>query len=391
MAIAATTLFIASCSKDSLVDSMNGDNSSFQSVDFSENGTNPDDAGLTAENAKVATNGYLYTESNDAGLNSIIMYTMGDDGSLTLQSTTNSGGAGAGIGLGSQGALELDANNEFLFAVNAGSNSISSFNVGADGSLMLVSTVSSGGEMPVSLTCWGDYLYVVNFGSSNINGYMIGADGSLSVIPGTNKPLSAENAEPAQIKFNPNGEVLYITEKRTNRITEYLVNDMGVANTMDWRHSKGVTPFGFDFARDLYMVVSNAEGGLPDASTVVSYLTNETGLVNDINGAIPNFQAAACWVSVTARGRYAYVTNTGSNTISSYYVNQMGELTLSQEIAANTELAPIDIAILGNFYVYTINSGSHTIGEYTRLSEGGLTFTGTESEVPTFATGLVGF
>ena len=73
MAIAATTFFIASCSKDTLVDSMNGDNSSFQSVDFSENGTNPDDAGLTIENAKFATNGYLYTESNDASLNSIIM------------------------------------------------------------------------------------------------------------------------------------------------------------------------------------------------------------------------------------------------------------------------------------------------------------------------------
>lgn len=216
---AAVAFSITSCSKDSLTDPMNGNNSSIVAMDITENGTNPDDANLTIENAKYATNGYLYTESNDAAMNSILMYMMNDEGSLTLQNTTNSGGAGAGVGLGSQGALAFDENNEWLFAVNAGGNSISSFQVNTDGSLILAATVSSGGEMPVSVTCWGNYLYVVNFLSSNINGYMIGAGGSLTAIPGSNLSLSTDSAEPGQIKFNHNGSVLYVTEKHTNTIT----------------------------------------------------------------------------------------------------------------------------------------------------------------------------
>ena len=391
IAVSVATFLIASCSKDSLVDSMNASGSSIVAIDVTENGTNPDDANLSSVSAKQSTNGYLYTESNDAGLNSILMYVMDDGGSLSLQSTTNSGGAGAGVGLGSQGAIALDDANEWLFAVNAGGNSISSFMINADGNLTLASTISSGGEMPVSIDVWGNYLYVTNFLSSNINGYMIGADGSLTAIAGSNLTLSTDNAQPAQIKFNPSGNVIYVTEKHTNRITEYLINNAGMAHSKDWRHSSGVEPFGFDFARDIYMVVSNAEAGVPNATSVTSYMTSETGLVNDVNGAIPSDQTAACWVAVTYHGRYALVTNTGSNTISSYYINGLGQLTLVQATAATTDAGPLDITMLGNYYVYTLNGEGQTIGEYVRESAGGLTNTGSETDVPAFAAGLVGF
>ncbi len=99
MAFTVITFFIASCSKENLVDTMNSTSSDIQLLDVTENGTNPDDANLSAESARTSTNGYLYTESNDATINAILMYKMNEDGSLMLQSTTNSGGAGAGAGL----------------------------------------------------------------------------------------------------------------------------------------------------------------------------------------------------------------------------------------------------------------------------------------------------
>ncbi len=391
LALSVVAFLIASCSKDNLIDSMNDSGNSIVAMDVTENGTNPDDANLSSANAKQSTEGYLYTESNNAGLNSILLYEKGVDGLLSLQSTTNSGGAGAGIGLGSQGAIALDEAHEWLFAVNAGSNSISSFNVDEEGDLTLVSTISSGGEMPVSIDIYDEYLYVTNFLSSNINGYMIGADGSLTAIAGSNLALSTANAQPAQIKFNPSGKVLYVTEKHTNRITEYLIDANGMANSMDWNHSNGVTPFGFDFARDIYMIVSNAAAGVENASSVTSYMTSETGLVFDVNGAIPSEQTAACWLAVTAYGRYAFVTNTESNTISSYYINAIGQLMLVQATAAITGSGPKDIAMLGNYYVYNLNGEGQTIGQYIRESAGGLTYMGIETDVPAFAAGLVGF
>jgi 6-phosphogluconolactonase (cycloisomerase 2 family) len=286
----------------------------------------------------------------------------------------------------------MDENHQWLFAVNAGDNSISAFQINGDGSLMLINTISSGGEMPVSIDVWGNYLYVVNFLSSNINGYMIGSDGMLTEIAGTNHSLSTANAQPAQIMFHPSGNVLYVTEKHTNRITDFLIDDMGVASAMDWRHANALTPFGFEFARERFMIVSNAEKGLPNQSSVSSYRTTETGKVNDNdNDAVGTEQTAACWVAVTERGRYAYVTNTGSNSISSYYIDINGKLHLIESIAATTGLAPLDITLLGNYYVYNINSEAHTIGGYNRESGGALSFIADVIDVPAYAAGLIGF
>jgi len=42
-----------------------------------------------------------------------------------MQQQVNSGGAGYGAGLGSQGALILNETHSWLFAVNAGDNTVS--------------------------------------------------------------------------------------------------------------------------------------------------------------------------------------------------------------------------------------------------------------------------
>src|ERR1044071_9674648 len=70
---------------------------------------------------------YVYVMNNDAGPNSILVYMQQSDGTLTYQSTATSGGNGSGAGLGSQGAIVIDAAHQYLYAVNAGSNSVSSF------------------------------------------------------------------------------------------------------------------------------------------------------------------------------------------------------------------------------------------------------------------------
>ena len=262
---------------------------------------------LLSENSKKINSrqGFVYTESNDASQNTILSYFQNSNGTLSFLGTTASGGNGSGAGLGSQGALALHNSHHWLFAVNAGSNSISSFSIGDDGSLTLAHTVSSNGTLPISLTVHGNLLYVVNSTSANISGFTIGAGGTLTWIDGSTQPLSAATAAPAQISFRPGGQYLVVAEKMTNKITTFPVNASGVAGAGSSITSANATPFGFDFSGN-YAIVTEAAGGAPNASTVSSYWTGASTAL--VSGPVNANQTAACWAVVTSDGKYAYVT-----------------------------------------------------------------------------------
>lgn len=371
---------------------------------MSENGANPDEVAVkdNGANSGAETNSsvsqnridghYLYTESNGAASNDIMVYRIKGNGSLHYSGSTTSGGVGTGAGLGSQGALTLDYNHHWLFAVNAGSNTVSSFSVNNDGSLTLAHTQKSGGKMPNSLTIHGNLLYVLNHGSDDISGYWVGTDGSMTHIEGSNKHLSSSMVDAPQISFSPDGSWLIVTEKATNVIGTFYVNSNGSVNDGIFTASVGPTPFGFDFARSKYMIVSNAAGGATGAGSATSYTLGSGGVPDDVNGAIPNYQSAPCWFAVTKYGRFAYTTNTASNNISSYYVSERGALYLVQKQAATTDAGPVDIVVAANnYFVYDLNGKAGSIGEYHRTFLGGLWAIGNTNGLPASVTGLATF
>ncbi|HMQ70398.1 MAG TPA: beta-propeller fold lactonase family protein [Ignavibacteria bacterium] len=384
--ILITAFIFSSCSDDQsgIVTSTNS--STDEIPDFTENGQNPDDLDLSKQADQFGP-GYLYLESNDATINSILVYKQYFDGTITLQSTVESGGSGTGGGLGNQGAIALE-NGNWLFAVNAGSGSVSSFKMSHSGNLTLKNTIESGGKTPVSLTVHGRILYVVNAGSDNIAGFKVMENGSFQPIPGSLQTLSTTGAGAAQISFAPNGRYLYVTEKATNMITIFPVNGQGVAGPGNSMNSTGQTPFGFDFARNRFMIVSNAAGGAPNQSSATSYANILNGIPNPVNGAVGNNQAAACWVGTTKHGSYAYVTNTASNNISSYYVAPFGAIFVANE-AMKTDDGPTEIIVSkNNLYVHVLNAASHTITSFRRTIIGGLELIGTTSGIPVAATGI---
>ena len=113
-----------------------------------EDGNNPDEV-LSSPNGinnRTSNSSHVYIESNDASQNVVLVFKQQADGRLSLESQTASGGKGFGGGLASQGALALDKSNNLLFAVNAGSNSVSSFRIKNDGSLELLNTESTRGK-----------------------------------------------------------------------------------------------------------------------------------------------------------------------------------------------------------------------------------------------------
>jgi 6-phosphogluconolactonase len=322
----------------------------------------------------ISTRGYVYTESNATDVNAVFVYAQQADGSLKFQSAAKTTGTGTGTSLGSQGAVVLDKSHTWLYAVNAGDNSISTFRVIRGGNLSFVGKISSYGVMPVSIATYNNLVYVLNAGSDNIQGFYAGVDGpaSSNLVPigGSNQKLSSSGAAAAQISFSPNGSYLYVTEKMTNRISTFKIDEKGKAWAAFVNNSLGKTPFGFVFANEGAMVVADAANDIVGAASVTSFLGANTGSLIPTTNPVANNQTSSCWVATTSFGRYVYVTNTHSNTISVYSIGSYGRAALLfPEIPGG--LAPTDIVVdATDRYVFCISSTAHTIQQFLRRADG---------------------
>ena len=341
------------------------------------------------DNDEGFRSGKVFTSSNAVGANELLVYAAGPGGQLTLQTRLATQGHGTGTGLGNQGAVTLSGSGRHLFVVNALSNTVSTFSVRRSG-LTLESTVDSGGQRPISVTEHDGIVYVLNAGGAgNVAGFR-NLRGTLSPLTDSVRPLSASGGTgPAQVGFDNDGEVLVVTEKATNKLTTYRVRHDGRIGAPVVTASVGVTPFGFAFDRRGNVLVSEAFGGAANASAVSSYGFEDGAEPLAISRSVADTQSAACWVVVTPNGRYAYVTNTGSGTISSYAVQKSGKVSLNQAVAAAAGAGPIDAAIAATGRaLYVLNSGSQTISSFSVGTDGSLANPGSVAGVPAGANGL---
>ena len=334
----------------------------------------------------------VFTSSNAVAGNELLVYAAAGSGALTLQTRIATQGQGTGTGLGNQGAVTLSASGRHLFVVNALSNSVSTFAIRRSG-LLLQSTVDSGGLQPISVTEHDGVVYVLNAGGAgNVTGFR-NIDGTLTPLPNSTQPLSAAGGTgPAQVGFSPEGDALLVTEKATNKLTSYRVGAEGRIGAPVVTASAGTTPFGFAFDRRGHALVSEAFGGAANASAMSSYGFEDWAPAKPIviSASVGTTQTAACWVVVTPNGHYAYTTNTGSGTISSYAIQRhSGKLTLAQGVAATAGAGPIDAAVsTDGRKLYVLNAGSHTLGAYSVGSDGGLVNVGGADGLPVGTTGL---
>lgn len=328
--------------------------------------------------------GAVYVLGNQPSGNEVIAYARGADGRPSSARSYSTGGTGTGTGLGSQNAVVLDDSASHLFAVNAGSDSITSFDVTRDG-LRWRSTVPSGGDRPVSVTVRGNRVYALNAGGTgNISAFAV-KDGKLNPLPGSTRSLSGDATNPAQVSFSPNGRELVVTEKATNLIDVYRLNGQGVPTGRTSFTSAGATPFGFSFTPSGYLAVS--EAGPSSAST---YRISSQG-VRTVSAAVGNTQAAACWLVVTANGKYAYTGNGGgSQSISGYRVGNSGRLSLlTPDGRTGTAAAGVsDIALSGSSDFLYARLGNGTVGAYRVAHDGGLHALPVAAGLPAGAVGV---
>jgi 6-phosphogluconolactonase (cycloisomerase 2 family) len=299
------------------------------------------------------------------------------------------GGNGTGAGLGSQGALALSRGGRFLYVVNAGSDSISTFAV-RRGRPQLAGTTPSGGDQPISLTVRRGLLYALNATSGTISGFRVDRQGDLTPLSGSTEPIGG--AGPAQVEFSNSGDFLVVTNKDTNTIDTFAVAADGRPGPAQSQPSEGDTPFGFGFDRAGHLIVSEAFGGAAGASAVSSYTLDSAGLLSTVSASVPDHEAAACWIAITRNGRFAYTTNTGSGSISSYTIAGDGSLALLEQVAAGTGAGstPTDLAQSSSSRVLlALLPGTGEVASYRVAGDGRLTPADQVGGVPGGATGLV--
>ena len=333
----------------------------------------------------------VYVQTNDATRNEVIAFSRAVDGTLSPLGRYSTGGRGTGLPhLASAGSVVLSDDDRWLLVVNAGSDELSLFAVQPDG-LRLADHAGSGGSKPTSVAVSGALVYVLNNGTPNISGFNL-ADGKLTTLAGSTRPLSNAGADPAQISFTPDGGALIATERGTNSISSYVLDQRGYAQGPTTIRSSGQTPYGFGLTADGSLIVSEAFGGAAEAAAASSYAVSGAGELTMVSGSVGDTHSEVCWVALTKDDRFAYVTNFGDGTVSCYEITPDRGLRLHDPVAGSTgqgEKGLRDEAISGDGrHLYAIHADSQKLCGWAVGQGGQLTPVGEFEGVPDTVAGL---
>jgi 6-phosphogluconolactonase (cycloisomerase 2 family) len=338
----------------------------------------------------------VFVMTNNADANQVLAFQRDPNG--TLDNPHNYGTDGRGSGgtvdpLASQGSLTLSADHAWLFAVNAGSGSVSVFRVNG-AQLELTDRVATGGSEPNSVAQFGYLVYVLNTaGSSGVVGFHFN-NGKLVRIPNSLRFLSGNAVASGSVAFSPDGQFLIVTEKATNNLDVFKVLSDGSLSQATITTSVGPGAFSARFTRNDVVLVSETGSSAPNSSAISSYSVQSNGTLTPISSSVPTLGSANCWNVVTPDGRFVYVSNAGSGSVSGFAIGSGGTLTpLPGTILAlnPTGSANIDITVSADGkFLYTLNAGTGAVGMFAiQPTNGTLTDLGTAGSLPA-AAGLNG-
>lgn len=328
----------------------------------------------------------VYVQSNEGETNRVFEFRRGDDGQLSDPVSVASGGRGDDVPhLTSQGSVVLSSDGRLL-VTNAGSHDISVLTVA--GEPRVVAVVPSGGPAPKSIAERDGLVYVLNTGDRSLVGFRLTED-ALVELAGSRRELGAD-ADPAQVGFTPDGTRVVVTDRGANAILVYPVGADGLLSEPIATPSAGPTPYGFTFARDDTLVVTEAFGAAKGKAAASSYRLDGSA-AEVVTSSVGNGRSEICWAVPSADGRYVFTTNFADGAVSRYSVSSGGELVLDDAAAAVTfdgvpGLRDEDVTADGRF-LYAIDAdGGRVFG--WRVDDGTLSPLGSWNGLPTTVAGL---
>ncbi|KAF8630518.1 hypothetical protein AX15_002864 [Amanita polypyramis BW_CC] len=189
---------------------------------------------VTFSNNTGSSAGAVYFMSNDPTGNYLFAANIGSDAKLTLAKGYATGGAGAhGLGndnpLFSQNSIITSKTTNVVVVVNAGSNTLTAFQVNPSNPTELKvigSPVPSGGEFPVSVAInqAGNMVCALNGGVFNgVSCFALDQQSGLTPINDTTRSLNLPQTTPATGLDNTAGQIIF-----TENDTKLLVSVKGI-------------------------------------------------------------------------------------------------------------------------------------------------------------------
>jgi 6-phosphogluconolactonase (cycloisomerase 2 family) len=252
-------------------------------------------------------------------------------------------------------AVSLAPNGNFAFSANTNGTQINAYSIDpTSGALKPVGTYptgfATGSAYPdIAVSPNSKFLYLASAGDNQVAGFAIAADGSLTPVP--NSPIAAGSGAGAIPAFSPNGNFLYV---------------------MDQNPTSGPT-------------VGNA---------VSAYSIDPTsGQLTPVPGSPFAAGTTPTWIAFTPNGNFAYVSNSGEDTISAYSVDSTGALHPLPTATYPTNAHPADLTIdTSGTHLYapvSVGTSAGAIDVYSIGSDGSLTQVQYGSTAPVTGVGPV--
>jgi 6-phosphogluconolactonase (cycloisomerase 2 family) len=334
---------------------------------------------------KKTGGGHLYMQTNEVK-NAIIHYHRSANGALTEVERVATGGAGSGDlspiyhinrpnDFEGAGSVILTPDRRFLFATNAGDNSVSSFAVDKEGRLTLLDVkrtgnTQSGGAKSVAYAPSSRTLFVVHtFGPDHLRLLSVDEEGNLTPRPEkySVSTMNWPNRVPTMAVLSPDGKFLVLgttfdeLPSRKNPdgslilwiprpdgtlhviasnapdpdgIVVFPVGGDGGLGEPSLYDAKGASPFYIAFLHnrpDTFIIGFAVSDGLAMGRIDADGKINVGPLVKiDTSAGLPS---ELCWLAVSPDDRLVFTTNFGYSTISSFRIGS-NVLTIAKDPAS---------------------------------------------------------
>ncbi|MCA0973776.1 lactonase family protein [Halomonas denitrificans] len=368
--------------------------------------------------AKEVTGG-VYVATNHQQQNSLVAWRQFDDGTLEKIGEYPTGGAGNGMDggldpLGSAYGVWRSADDRNVLVANIGDGTLSSLHVQDDLTLTLNNVVDAGGAKPKAIDGHAGLVYVASTNGANdepgvIKGFTIDGNGQLTELANS---LRALDDSPVSMEFTEDGKYLTVVGFLTGMVHVYAVDDDGLlsqtpVSSLPSPHLSEDRFFALPIGTKL---ITRPDGHSTLLVTETRYITQgyqfhpssdeskakypflqeyegQTGSMSsydiDADGQLTMVSAdvmtgtdiwggeqAACWVTTSADGRYAWTTNSHTSSLSTYSIDpEDGSIALLEEAAYRAEdyneyFADMDLSADGHYVnVISGNTGKTWVFE----------------------------
>jgi len=312
---------------------------------------------------------------------------IGGSGSLSVYTINATNGALTPIagspflsGCGGFG-LTIAPSGKFGYVQQQNTDQITAFSINPSTG---VPTAVSGSPFPLggvngqhmAITPSGDFIYVVG---ANTPGTIVALSVNTTtgaVTPVTGSPF-ATGANPEFATVDPNGTLLYVSNEDSNEVWTYAIAGNGALTVLNKARTQQ-SPLNLALAvgsasviyTPKFAYVAN-QGSNTIASTISAYKINaSSGKITGVSGspfADGGAGTFATSVTVDPSGRFGYVANAGTNSVSAYTINaSTGALTAISGSPFAAGLNPTSVTVdPSDRFAYVANGSSANVSAFT--------------------------